>query len=1145
MTSSRFFYWIDHAAEYEGNSGVQRVTRALARSLQTKGADLVFVCWSAADQALVRADSSAMQNLSRFDGPRPTKSLKPGEPLHLNGIDGAALCSGWLIVPEIPHFSRKGPLLTAEIGDYCRLHGLKTAFIFYDLIPVLLDGYSEIRDAHAAYVQQLALVDLVLPISRYAGETLIRHWRETLELPASELPEVRPVPLGEALGEDRPKPAPTGGGAIEIVCLGTVEPRKNQLTLLRAFSRLCLRRPDLDLKLNVVGNLHPAVAQAFEALCAENPRVDFRRYLNDREVAALYERASFSVFPSVEEGYGLPIVESLWFGKPVVCADYGAMAEVAKGGGCLMIDVRSEAALEGALERLASDTRLRTKLAAEAKARRSRTWYDYAEDVLSATENHLPLRRVFVWSGLTASQPFNTGIQRVVRSTCVALEALGVRPVCVAWDEDRDALRPLSASEREHMRRWNGPALDADQDASPRPGDWILLAEVIVPTIPGASSLVNRLKARGLKVASIFYDLIPEKMPQFYAGGNVQQFRNYWKMLAEGDLILPISHAVANDYLSFGRLRWRRLVNLTDKIKATPLAGELPAKPRGAETRSRTPGRLELLNVGTLEPRKNQFVLIEAVAAARRVTGQDIRLTLAGRGGVFTELDEKLAERLSTYSWLTYESKADDARLAALYEACDATVYASYEEGFGLPIFESLWAGRPCVCHHEHAIAEAAEGGGCLLADMRDVKSVANALVRLAREPEFYERLCEEAVQRPIKSWTTYARELVRAMGRAAPRPDFRVRRSPGLADPALSTSPRPLLSVCLTTYNRAAWLRHSLKRLLDLTAPYRDVIEIVVCDNASEDDTPAVVAELAAHGSFRAYRNPRNVGMLGNLGVTARHAEGEYVWLLGDDDILVEGAVEDVLLGLLDHPDAELVYLNYAYTRCASPDEIENVDDVVAGAIPIAEGGQTRYVSRLHDVTLKNENLFTAIYCCVFRRRHAIAAYTQNTAGPPFTSLLRCVPSTVYVMRMLLDRPAYWVGRPSLVVNMNVSWKEHVLLWHLERMPELYDWVEREGLWSEELERWRGNHIRAGVDGLERLYFETKDGVRENVSMRRLIERARHLPDFESDLAPRMYEAYAKAWRAGRLSPNSDRPNDLFAGYDIGTGSILSRGAA
>ena len=67
--------------------------------------------------------------------------------------------------------------------------------------------------------------------------------------------------------------------------------------------------------------------------------------------------------------------------------------------------------------------------------------------------------------------------------------------------------------------------------------------------------------------------------------------------------------------------------------------------------------------------------------------------------------------------------------------------------------------------------------------------------------------------------------------------------------------------------------------------------------------------------------------------------------------------------------------------------------------ATAIAEGGPNRYAAELREVSALNENLFTAIYACIFRRDHAIMGYSQNIKGQPFSSLLTCVPSSVYAL--------------------------------------------------------------------------------------------------------------------------------------------------
>lgn len=104
----------------------------------------------------------------------------------------------------------------------------------------------------------------------------------------------------------------------------------------------------------------------------------------------------------------------------------------------------------------------------------------------------------------------------------------------------------------------------------------------------------------------------------------------------------------------------------------------------------------------------------------------------------------------------------------------------------------------------------------------------------------------------------------------------------------------RPKLSVCIPTFNRAAFLAETLRSVLDQSTR---LIEVVVCDNASTDDTEQVVRGVAAcHENVRYVRQPRNVGMDENFDCAVTSASGEYCWLMPDDDVLRPGAMARIL---------------------------------------------------------------------------------------------------------------------------------------------------------------------------------------------------------------------------------------------------------
>ena len=441
----------------------------------------------------------------------------------------------------------------------------------------------------------------------------------------------------------------------------------------------------------------------------------------------------------------------------------------------------------------------------------------------------------------------------------------------------------------------------------------------------------------------------------------------------------------------------------------------------------------------------------------------------------------------------------------------------------------------PCLCHEGSSLAEVAPGGGTLMVDMLDTRAISAGIARLVLEDGLLGRLALEALSRPIRDWETYGRDLIAALSRTGMAPGWR------LPSVFVNSEVLPLLSCAVTTYNRARWLTHSLPRLIEAASPFRGLVEVVICDNASTDATPDVVARYTDRPGVVSRRNSINIGMLGNLGATARAAKGKFVWLIGDDDLVMENGIGAVLEGLEAHSDVEMVYMNYAYTSFDEPEKLSDPSEVIRGARRIGFGGPSRRVDHLSEVAALNENLFTAIYACAFRRDHALRAYQQDVNGAPFSSLATCVPSSTYALAALQDRPAFWVGQPAVVVNMNVSWLRWALLWHLERMPDLFDMAELAGIDRTRIDRHRHKHCWNAGDWTQAALMEAEDAVRNRVSVARLVERCKHIPSFGPQVS-KIYSVYRDAWEKGRVSADDLAPRDPFCSLRPNSRNIVIR---
>lgn len=173
-----------------------------------------------------------------------------------------------------------------------------------------------------------------------------------------------------------------------ILYVGSERPRKNLRRLLAAFARLKRSGGFNDLKLVKVGTPGRSPAFRKSVLRAINDfglqgEVLFTEHLNDQELAAKYGAARALVYPSLYEGFGLPVLEAMACGCPVITSDVSALPEVA-GDAALLVDPCDEAALSEAIARLLSDDNLRGRLIERGLERSKRfSWASSASQTLA------------------------------------------------------------------------------------------------------------------------------------------------------------------------------------------------------------------------------------------------------------------------------------------------------------------------------------------------------------------------------------------------------------------------------------------------------------------------------------------------------------------------------------------------------------------------------------------------------------------------------------------------------------------------------------------------------------------------------------------------------------------------------------------
>ncbi|HYC70195.1 MAG TPA: glycosyltransferase [Opitutaceae bacterium] len=384
---------VTHTSHTRAQTGIQRVVRSAHAALAAHGA-VAPVCFDPFLDGWRPLDAAEAERLEPGGAPAGSRGAKwtlgrrlRSHAARLAGRRPALPEAGGLVCPEL--FSPKVAARLPEL--FARTHGPRVA-VFHDAIGLQLPELTPPATVARlpAYLRELRQFDGVAAVSEDSAASLRDYWRW---LGGASPPPVQPIPLGlDPAAADAPVPA--AGGPPRILCVATIEGRKNHGALLAACEELWDAGRVFELELVGLGRADTAAAAlaTIRRLRAAGRPLTWAGAVDDAALEVAYRRCTFTVYPSVREGFGLPVLESLRHGRPCVCSGAGALGESARGGGCVPLDAVDAPALARAIRALLDEPARLAALAGEARARRFRSWGDYAAD-LAAWMESLPARR--------------------------------------------------------------------------------------------------------------------------------------------------------------------------------------------------------------------------------------------------------------------------------------------------------------------------------------------------------------------------------------------------------------------------------------------------------------------------------------------------------------------------------------------------------------------------------------------------------------------------------------------------------------------------------------------------------------------------------------------------------------------------------
>lgn len=365
---------VHHTARTGLATGIQRVVRqSIAR--WTRDHEILLAGWDSTHESLVLLTPE--QNRNALTGSVPdapedrSRVIVPWQ--------------GTYLLPELAVEDER----TSRISALAEFSGNRTGTIGFDCVPVTTaeTASTGISAAFSRTLVAVSHMDRIATISA-AAATEYSGWRHMLGSIGVQGPDIRPVLLPSQPESVTPEELAKAARALLtgslplVVCVGSHEPRKNHLAVLHAAELLWRRGLEFSLVF-IGGNAWNSAEFEYrlEVLEGQGRPVQSLSSITDALLWSAYRLAHCTVFPSINEGYGLPIVESISVGTPVVTSGFGSMREVSSEGGALFVDPHDDHDIAAALERLLTDDALHARLSAEALAIDGGTWDEYAERV--------------------------------------------------------------------------------------------------------------------------------------------------------------------------------------------------------------------------------------------------------------------------------------------------------------------------------------------------------------------------------------------------------------------------------------------------------------------------------------------------------------------------------------------------------------------------------------------------------------------------------------------------------------------------------------------------------------------------------------------------------------------------------------------
>ena len=544
-----------------------------------------------------------------------------------------------------------------------------------------------------------------------------------------------------------------------ILYAGGLDERKNVATLLEAYSQLTpTLRERFPLRIccnNDSTHYHQLISSCRKLGIVSN--VDFDLTPSDHQLAMLYRRCRLFIFPSKSEGLGMPVLEAMSFGAPILSSNSTSLSEIynnEKG----QFSPNSPSQLAQLIKSVILDDKLLEELQ-EYSLEQSKqfTWEQTARrcieglaglslmpkiqlPTLVETIEHMGFYALdteeerintskalvnsyfnFVYYDISefAWTSAKTGIQRVVANVLRYLpKTLPVNFKLVPISYHQDGIyRAVEFDNEAGKWIWKG-------SINPKFGDIYLGLDLCATQVVGNIEQLKTWKRKGVKFVFCVYDLVFEKFPEFVANQETVKVLHTWlcEVLKLADGIIADSETVSNEVQQWAKANglFRPDVKYDFYHCASNFQSNMPIQSFNSSSLVEDKKSFTFITVSTIEPRKGYVELLKTFQRYIK-NGGEAKLVIVGRKGWNSSEIINLINETPQVKWY---SNCDDKTLISLYREADCFVFASHYEGFGIAVVEAAQFGLPLLLRDIPVFREIAKDNAIYFSESEHGKSL-------------------------------------------------------------------------------------------------------------------------------------------------------------------------------------------------------------------------------------------------------------------------------------------------------------------------------------------------------------------------------------------------------------------------------------